>query len=140
MKAREELIADDAEGGQALYRELVQIFLTSVPKLMRELQSGSEHRNLETIRAAAHTLKGSCSAMGARRLGSLTRLLEVAAHHGEIDQALRLVVEVTREFEAVAQLLRKEAGEPAGTVVASPTGTGPNLELGLNVEPRKSES
>ena len=112
--AREELIADDAEGGKALYLELVDIFLTSVPKLMADIQLGAADGNLEKIRAAAHTLKGSCAAMGAKKLGSLTRLLEVAAHHGETEQALRLVTDVNREFEAVAELLRAETRAAGG--------------------------
>ena len=111
--AREELIADDAEGGKALYLELGEIFLTSVPKLVADINLGAAEGNLEKIRTAAHTLKGSCAAMGAKKLGALTRLLELAAHQGESEQALRLVVDVTREFEAVAELLRAERLAPA---------------------------
>ena len=117
--AREELIADDAEGGKALYLELVEIFLTSVPKLVADINLGATDGNLEKIRTAAHTLKGSCAAMGAKKLGSLTRLLEVAAHQSETEQALRLVGDVTREFEAVAKLLRAERLAPSGATHAS---------------------
>ena len=108
--AREELIADDQEGGKALYTELVDIFLDSVPRLIQQLGAAASTGNLESIRTAAHTLKGSCSAMGARRLGTLTRSLELAAHHGELEQAVRLITDVSQEYESVAALLRTGNG------------------------------
>jgi hypothetical protein len=70
----------------------------------------------------------------------VTRLLEVAVPHVETDPGLRRVVEVTREFEAVAQLPRKEAGVPVENAAGSSNGRGPSLELGLKAQTPRSES
>jgi CheY-like chemotaxis protein/HPt (histidine-containing phosphotransfer) domain-containing protein len=56
--------------------ELVALFLEELPDRMADLQKAGKQGDVPALRAAAHTLKGSASNMGARRLADACRQLE----------------------------------------------------------------
>jgi HPt (histidine-containing phosphotransfer) domain-containing protein len=67
--------------------------------------------DLTKVGAAAHTLKGSASNLGARRLSSLSAALEKQAKAGEIDKAVKTLAEVKSEFAKVRELLAAELND-----------------------------
>jgi len=64
--------------------------------------------DLAKLAAASHTLKGSASNLGARRLAQLCASLEKQARAGQPQKAARTLAEVHNEFARVRELLNLE--------------------------------
>jgi HPt (histidine-containing phosphotransfer) domain-containing protein len=79
--------------------------LKHAPAQVAALGEAIEAGDSSLVRATAHKLKGSCLAIGARRMAELCGLLEAAesdaaAHHAELCQSL-----IQAERELAAQLV-----------------------------------
>jgi CheY-like chemotaxis protein/HPt (histidine-containing phosphotransfer) domain-containing protein len=96
-------------------RELIELFLRDAQPRLEQLDQAAGASDLARVGAAAHTLKGSASNLGARRLSSLSAALEKQAKAGEIDQAVRTLAEVKSEFSKVRDLLAAELNDESGT-------------------------
>lgn len=91
--------------------ELVEVFENQTQQLISTLETGRAKGDHETIRKAAHSLKGSSGNLGAMRLAELSRLLEhQATERSNCDD---LVSEILEEATIVSTLLRAEVGKPA---------------------------
>ncbi len=74
-----------ATGGDAeLAREILDIFIAGLPKLVQRLQEAGRQQDAQAMVAAAHELKGSAASVGARALSALAAELETAARAGRI--------------------------------------------------------
>jgi HPt (histidine-containing phosphotransfer) domain-containing protein len=60
-------------GDQALEKEILSLFLAQIPETMKALRAASNQRDWKV---AAHTLKGSCRAVGAFALGDIAQDVE----------------------------------------------------------------
>ncbi len=67
------------QGGPALVREIVKIFLEDAPLRLRDGRAGVAARNLNATRRAAHSLKSTAGALGAIELKSLSERIETLA-------------------------------------------------------------
>ena len=88
--------------------QLIELFENSTPPLLRELRAGAEAGDADTVRRAAHKLKGSCQNIGASGMAVQAAQVErdAAARPGQLDD-----LEVA--FTATCGALR-DALTPAG--------------------------
>jgi len=89
-------------------KELVELFLKDAVPRLEKMETACSAGDLPALGAAAHTLKGSASNLGARRLSSLCAALEKQAKAGESASAAKTFAEVKTEFEEVRKLLAVE--------------------------------
>lgn len=64
--------------------ELVELFLEDLPVRFAELRSAAARNDVAALRTSVHTLKGSASNMGARRLAEVCRNLEEKLGKGDV--------------------------------------------------------
>jgi len=86
-------------GNEALAREVLQLFAVQAPLYLQALQTAATDRDWQQ---AAHTLKGSAAAVGARQLQRLAELAERvgrgppgAARQAERELAIGVIAEAT---------------------------------------------
>jgi len=89
-------------------KELAELFLRDARARLEKMGRALEEKDLPGLAAAAHTLKGSASNLGARHLASLCISLEKQAKTGELGEAANILLEVRGEFDAVAKTLLAE--------------------------------
>ncbi|WP_462379117.1 Hpt domain-containing protein [Pseudomonas sp. Marseille-QA0892] len=88
------------------YPVLLETFLTDSEERIRMLLDAAG--DLEALRRAAHSFKGSSSNMGAALLADLCRQLETASRQGDADATAPLIEQIQREY-AVVKILTKTA-------------------------------
>jgi CheY-like chemotaxis protein len=88
--------------------ELIDAFFKDARPRLQRLEAALESRDGIQAGALAHTLKGSASNLGARRLALLCARLEKHTKAGEVPEASSLLQTVKTEFERVEQLLAAE--------------------------------
>lgn len=99
MEAIEQLRALDPDGGMALAREIMQIYLGSSGKLLAQAEQAIAAADAESLRFAAHSLKSSAAYVGADRLSDLLLQLERCAREGKMCEAGPLFETAQREYE-----------------------------------------
>jgi two-component system, sensor histidine kinase and response regulator len=89
--------------------QLIELFVESTPPLLDELRAGVDSGDEESVRRAAHRLKGSCQNIGAGFMARLAADIETAATAapGELD-GLDRVFQDTRDALRAA-LLEEDA-------------------------------
>jgi CheY-like chemotaxis protein len=83
--------------------QLIELFADSTPPLLRELREGAAAGDQETVRRAAHKLKGSCQNIGATFMATLCRSLEIA-EPGELEPTF---AELDNAFGATEAAIRR---------------------------------
>jgi PAS domain S-box-containing protein len=91
-----------AEGEMVLVQELVQVFLSQTPGLLREIARAVDGRDAPALERAAHKLRGSLNALAARPVAELAQALEQLGRSGDLAGA-----EATRSQleQAIAALM-----------------------------------
>jgi two-component system sensor histidine kinase/response regulator len=89
-------------------RELIDLFFKDAEPRLRMMEEALVASDLSGVAAAAHTLKGSASNLGARRLASLCAALEKLGKSSEGAKASKTLVEIKSEFAKVRGLLSIE--------------------------------
>jgi CheY-like chemotaxis protein/HPt (histidine-containing phosphotransfer) domain-containing protein len=72
----------DELGDETIFVEMVAIFVREAPDHVGALERALKNGDTETVRRAAHKLKGSCQIMGANRLAAFCRRVEEQARSG----------------------------------------------------------
>ena len=96
--------------------ELHQVMGDEFPSLLETFARDSEMRielirqavvseDVDAVRRAAHSFKGSAGNMGARRLTRLCRALEELGRNGEISGGYELLGEIEVEYQQVFRIL-----------------------------------
>jgi CheY-like chemotaxis protein len=88
--------------------ELTELFFKDARPRLDAMAAAAAAGDMATLGATAHTLKGSASNLGARRLSALCAILEKQAKTGDAEGARRTLAEVRPEFEKVEQILNAE--------------------------------
>ena len=101
-----ENFAGDAE----LFVQIAEIFLDEVPQQLVALQAAQDSGDLETLRAAAHKLKGSVATFAAREALTAAKALEQACKDGDTGQVPALAATVQAETARLTAALRAELG------------------------------
>ena len=65
--------------GEDFINELLDTFLDDAPKLIDQLKSALDAKDVELVRRAAHSLKSNAATFGAQRLSDLAKHLEMLA-------------------------------------------------------------
>jgi len=101
-----ENFAGDAE----LFTQIAEIFLDDVPQQLAALQTAQDSGDLETLRAAAHKLKGSVATFAAREALTAAKALEQACKDGDAGRVATLAAAVQTETARLTTALRIELG------------------------------
>ena len=96
--------ADDGE----LLAGLVGTFLDEVTVRLAELRDAAQRQDSRALVRVAHTLKGSCAALGARRAAAASAGLEAAAEAGDFAGVADRLRALEAELEAATTALQQE--------------------------------
>ena len=88
--------------------ELIELFLRDARPRLDTMQATAAAGEWPRLAAAAHTLKGSASNLGARRLATLCAALEKQAHAKMTTEAIATLADVRKEFVNVELILTDE--------------------------------
>ncbi|MBN9391008.1 MAG: response regulator [Chloroflexi bacterium] len=88
-----------------LLNSLVNLFIQDTPVKLKILKKDVETGNLANLELTAHSLKGSCGNLGARRMAGICAQLEVSKTPGASKKLLAVLEE---EFELVKTALQSE--------------------------------
>ncbi|MEO8251763.1 MAG: Hpt domain-containing protein [Chloroflexota bacterium] len=87
-------------------RELIQTYLADTPVQFEAMSVAVDATDAAGLVRPAHTLKSSSATVGAMRLSSIARDLEMAGRSGSLDAAARLGLDIARaEWQAAADSL-----------------------------------
>jgi HPt (histidine-containing phosphotransfer) domain-containing protein len=87
-------------------RELIQTYLADTPQQFEAMTVAVEAEDAAGLVRPAHTLKSSSATVGATRLSSLARDLEMAGRSGSLDATARTGLEAARaEWQGAADAL-----------------------------------
>ncbi len=104
----DELRALDRRGHEGFLKKIGTIFLRDAQVRLTEIERAMNAREAGAVVMAAHALKGSCSYLGALRLGELCRDMEMKADQGDLESGSRAVEEIRSELAAVSAVLTEE--------------------------------
>ncbi len=90
------------------FKELVDLFLKDARSRLDKLDEGLAEQTELKLASTAHTLKGSASNLGARRLAAAAAKLEKAAKAGNWTEAADILLDVKSEFQRVEEALLTE--------------------------------
>jgi len=91
--------------------ELIELFLRDARPRLAGMEQAAAAGDWAKLSAAAHTLKGSASNLGARQLAAGCAALEKQAKAGLGDEATKTLTEVKSAFETVEQVLKTELSQ-----------------------------
>lgn len=110
VQALDQLRSLDPDGSSGIFKRLVEAFLQDTPVQLQKLHEAIAANDSSTAARHAHTIKGSGGNFGARRLASICKEVELAAHAGNWASVQSLVPKVEAEFAAVQTALTELAG------------------------------
>jgi CheY-like chemotaxis protein len=87
---------------------LLELFLIRTPPLLEALALAIESANADDVRAHAHKLKGSCMAVGARRMALIAEQIQHAAERADSNAAASPLPLLIEQWSEVSELLQKE--------------------------------
>ena len=87
---------------------LIDLFIQETESQVDSLRTAGNGSDMGTLKAIAHSLKGSSMTMGAKRLGALCAQIEVRAARQERTVITDLIADVDREFVKVRSALIAE--------------------------------
>ncbi|HSL00232.1 MAG TPA: response regulator [Rubrobacteraceae bacterium] len=96
----------EREGEPGFVAELADMFLRDARVRLEELHKAADESTFESLRRTAHTLKGSCSNMGAARMAEVCAALEQAGELGDMARCSELLARLEVELDLVRVALR----------------------------------
>lgn len=95
--------------------DLIETYLSDSTAQIEAVEGALDQADADALVRPAHTLKSSSATLGAKRLSTLARTLEMAGRTGAIDEAAQAGgANLRRTWEATTEALRGwMAGEPA---------------------------
>jgi PAS domain S-box-containing protein len=99
--ALDNIRALQTKNGADIVSKVVQLYVSSVPKLLKTMQDAIGNEDCRALEMAAHTLKSSSANVGAMKLAELCKEAERQAHAGEMTRADTRLVNILEEFERV---------------------------------------
>ena len=98
-------------GEPDILQELLDLFQSETPPLLDQIGAAVAADDSEGLMRAAHSLKGSSSNLGARRLAAIGAKLEKLGREGTTTGAAPLVARLEPEYEGVCRMFASEIGE-----------------------------
>ena len=94
-------------GDEGFGAALVGEFMISAPRLLEQAHEAHAGGDLARLVAAAHSLAGGCSMLGARRLSATCRELEALAEAGNGELARGVLERADKDFESLTHLFEE---------------------------------
>ena len=96
-------------------RELIETYLADTPAQLEAMTAAVEGDDAAALVRPAHTLKSSSATVGASRLSSVARELEMAGRTGTLEPGVRASLDAAHELsqattDALAAWLEKASG------------------------------
>lgn len=102
------------EGETDLLAELIDLFLGDAPQRITGMRTAIETRDWSGLAARAHSLKGSCSSLGAVHMAGLCARLEAMGRdRAGRDEAAAVQGELESQYALVRDALARERSSPA---------------------------
>jgi HPt (histidine-containing phosphotransfer) domain-containing protein len=92
-------------GDRELLSELIQLFAEDAPVWLNRIAAGIAEHKPESVRHAAHALRGLAANFGAERLKGTLFQLEEKASSGVLDEAPALLDDARREADELQHTL-----------------------------------
>lgn len=90
----------------AILKELIDLFLEQAPLQLNAIEKALEAASLDTLKTAAHTLKGSVSYIGAQAMLKLAQDIEQQACHKDLQACKTLLAELKVAFTHTQEALK----------------------------------
>ncbi|OGB28833.1 MAG: hypothetical protein A3F78_07430 [Burkholderiales bacterium RIFCSPLOWO2_12_FULL_61_40] len=100
--------------------QAIRPFLEDMPSYLDELTAAVQVGECETLRRAAHAIKGAAWNFGALELAALAKQMETLAEAQQVDQAGRLVPELRAQYLRVSEALQQELKREIEVLQAPP--------------------
>lgn len=100
IRSIQSIAGDDSA---ALLNELIELFLSSTPQRIREMEVAVEVEDPSKLYRPAHSLKGSSGQMGAVRMQQICGSLETLGKAATLNGVAALIEELKSELERVSQ-------------------------------------
>ncbi len=84
--------------GKESAKHLVELFKSGTPGLIEQIESASDKKNKDDLLRALHTLKGSSSQVGGRRMEQFCARLEVLVKQSGVEPFATFVSGIKQEF------------------------------------------
>ena len=100
--------------GDDLLADLINLFLSETPKRLGKIERGLASADWQTVRIAAHTLRGTGATFGAARMRELARQIELARYPEAVEEMVAVLQQLRTECEQVQDcLIEEKAKSPA---------------------------
>jgi len=100
----------DRAGGNGFLANLIHKFMQEAPERIGAVRDAVRAADRDRTVKAAHALKGSAGALGARAMAAACREVEELGRNGPVAGAEPLVARIETEFDRVRRALEAEAG------------------------------
>jgi HPt (histidine-containing phosphotransfer) domain-containing protein len=87
------------------YHSLIRIYLEDSPKLIQQLQTALNRKDIVALVAPSHTLKSSSANLGALKLSKIAMAIEKSARNGDLELPARETPALVSEYEKVKAAL-----------------------------------
>ncbi|OLC54056.1 MAG: hypothetical protein AUH92_04785 [Acidobacteria bacterium 13_1_40CM_4_69_4] len=101
------------EGDARLLAEIVELFLRTAPRLMRDIKQALASKDAKKLERAAHTLKGAVANFGARQAYEAALTLEQHGRRGDLPAARRAWASMEKAMVRLKKELARLAEEHA---------------------------
>jgi signal transduction histidine kinase/DNA-binding response OmpR family regulator len=98
-------------GDTALWAELVELFLRDTPQLLQQIEAALASGDVEALRRAAHSVKGSAAYIGCSTLSALAARLEQLAVAPLVESARTTAQELATAYAAHQHVLPQRLTE-----------------------------
>lgn len=95
-------------GDRAFLADLVDTFISDGHEILDALAEAADAGRSEDLVRPAHTLKGNATSFGATELAERSRVLEMDARSGSVEEPSARVAEIAEAFAGVEAALRVE--------------------------------
>ncbi|MDB4766294.1 ATP-binding protein [bacterium] len=99
----------DQINDQVFVMEIAQQFAESLPSYKTDLENCLQNQDTVEAISVTHRLKGSAGTVKAERISNLAMEMESAVREGQLDQFEMQIVEMLKEFENFANVVRSES-------------------------------
>jgi two-component system sensor histidine kinase/response regulator len=100
-------ILDRAGGDMELVVDVAGLFLDDCSQLLSDIKDSIANGDNETLRTAAHTLKGSAANLAARHVSEAALKLEMIGRDGDMSSAVEAYTMLEEEVERLKPVLAK---------------------------------
>jgi HPt (histidine-containing phosphotransfer) domain-containing protein len=104
-------LAASVGGDMAFVTELVEAYLVDAPQQIEQIRRAADTGDAASMVRPAHTLKSSSATVGALRLASRARRLELATRENDLDRARDDLAGLDEEWQATDAALRQWTAE-----------------------------